>query len=140
VDFFVQLNPSTRIFALMALLGATGLPSEIALELGERTVRLARGHIRLETAIGKRLGELSAIDIDAAFRLAERVVRGTLTERWAFLTFEMRGPVLPRVLGNGTPATGTVLAQPTNLCVKQQRTVSQNPARCSPEATAGPTD
>jgi hypothetical protein len=90
---------------LTALLAAPGLPSDISLELGERTVGLARGHIRLETAIWNRLSELSLIDIDSAFRVAHLVVRGTLTARWALLTVDVAGPVLGRALGHGSRAT-----------------------------------
>jgi hypothetical protein len=92
---------------LTALLAASGLPPDAALELGERTIRLAGGHVRLETAIWERLAELSAIDVDSAFRLADLVAKGTLSERWGLLTMKMLGPVLRRALADGTPSTQT---------------------------------
>jgi hypothetical protein len=90
---------------LTALLAAPGLPVDLALDFGERTVQLAAGHIRLETAIWERLAELSAIDVDSAFRVAELVVKGTLTERWGLVSMASVGPVLRRALADGRSAT-----------------------------------
>jgi hypothetical protein len=81
------------------------LPDQAVLDLGFRTLELARGDAATRAAIWERLTGLAAVDVDRTFRMADVVIRAALERPHAYITFEHAESVLRRALTDGNSET-----------------------------------
>ena len=89
------------------MIGNLSISHADGITLGHRTLEGAHGHVRNETAIWRRLEKWAATDPLATYSLAELVARGTLTEDFPLLTFDMVAPTLRLCLNSGDAAVVT---------------------------------